>query len=111
MPVIQARPVIVGTTAIWPSVSVVSSTSRPMNRVPMKDSFDEILPQRKLPSSVQLGHPGAGSGATRAAVEPAWVDRHRVAGVPGAGAGSDELDVVTAGDARIDPDAPAGRRH
>ena len=81
MPVIHARPENVGHDGGRSPTSVVSS-SRPVNRVPMNDSFTNSVPQRQLTTRVQLRHPRAGAGAARRAVEPAGVDRHRVARVP-----------------------------
>src|SRR5690606_23415218 len=59
---------------------------------------DEVAAYRQLAAGVQLGHPGAGAGAARRAVEPAGVDGHRVPRAAGIGAGGGEVDVVAAAD-------------
>jgi len=48
MPVTQARPVMVGTTAGMPS-TVVSLIRRPVNREPMKDSFTKSVSRASSP--------------------------------------------------------------
>ena len=63
--------------------TVVSSTSRPTNRVPRKDSLTKSGRSGSSPARVQLRHPGRGAGAAGRPVEPARVDRHRVPRVAG----------------------------
>ena len=61
---------------------LVSSTSRPMNRVPMNDSLTKSVSSGSSPRACSWAIRARGAGAARRAVEPAGVDRHRVPGVP-----------------------------
>ena len=99
VPVTQARPVMVGSTAGRPGRPSSRSTSAADEAGADERLVDEVVPQRQLAAGVQLGHPGARAGAAGRAVEPAGVDGHRVPRVlrpsePGAS----EVDVVAAAD-------------
>ena len=100
MPVIQARPVISGITAGRPA-TVVSSTTRPVKRVPMTDSLTNGSPAASSPRAC--------SWARRALVpvphgerssQPGWIDV-AARGVGAVAARLVEDDVVAAGDPRV----------
>ena len=61
VPVTQARPVMVGTTAGC-SPTEVSWTRRPMKIEPMKRLVHEVRVQCELAAGVQLRHASAGAG-------------------------------------------------
>ena len=101
IPVIQARPLTSGTTA-GTEPRLVSSSRRPVNRLPMIDSLTNSWPSGELPPRVERGHPGRGPGAARGPIEPAGVDRGRVSRIGAVAAGRVEDDVLAAPDRRVD---------
>ena len=108
-PVIHARPVISGTIAGRPA-TVVSSTTRPVKRVPITDSLTNASPTASSPRAC--------SCASRADVpvphgerssQPGWIDVAARASAPSR-PGAWKHDVVAARDPRVARDGPGGRR-
>ncbi|GHI25840.1 hypothetical protein Shyd_72110 [Streptomyces hydrogenans] len=100
VPVIQARPVD-GRDDGGPAPDGGLGDQSPGELGPDEGLVDEVGVQGELSAGVQLGHPGAGAGAARGAVEPAGVDGHGVPGAGGVGAGGGEVDVLDARDGRV----------
>ena len=100
MPVTQARPLTSGITA-GRSPTRVSSSSRPVNRLPITDSLTNSSPSASSPRRLQRRHPRRGAGPARRAVEPPRMDRRRIAGMGTVVPGLVEDDVLAAGDRRV----------